>query len=158
MFSLPQALERFLSGIKRSSVSDLLPSGMSYMAGRISSRAPSPGGVLDQVVWPALPQGDGEIPVTTHHAQTGILLSPSYLAPENPWISDLLSRRIWLLRKVQALLPMCLELQSSPFPSLFPCSYWPTDHKFITTCNCISIWLSQFILSRLLLENRIVLY
>ena len=31
-------------------------------AGRISAGAPCPGGVLDHVVWPALPQGDGEIP------------------------------------------------------------------------------------------------
>ena len=62
-FSFPQALERFLFSLEKTS-SDSFSAGMfsswtDLCWGSLAS------GVLDQLVWPSLPQGSREIPVPT---------------------------------------------------------------------------------------------
>ena len=76
-FSFPQALERILFSLEKpasdSSPSGTISSWTDLCWGSLAS------GVLDQLVWPSLPQGSGEIPVPTHHSRTGTLFLSSTL-------------------------------------------------------------------------------
>ena len=61
-FSFPQALERFLFSLEKTS-SDSFSAGSSTWTDLCWGSLAS--GVLDQLVWPSLPQGSREIPVPT---------------------------------------------------------------------------------------------